>query len=584
MDEIEQIKSKTDIVEFINQYVPLKRAGRNFKALCPFHQEKTPSFVISPERQIWHCFGGCGEGGDIFTFLMKWENIEFYEALKILAKRAGVKLKPGKWLTGHAKEKERVYEVNHLASEFYHFLLTSHRVGKKAFDYLSSRGIKKESIKLFSLGYAPAAWRTLFPFFRKKGFAEEELERAGLIIRQQARFYDRFRGRVVFTLKDHRGNVVGFSGRVLDPKVKEAKYINTPETLVYHKSDLLYGLDLTKKAVRESDEVIVTEGELDVISSYQAGVQNIVAIKGSALTESQVRLLKRFTENVTLALDSDLAGDQATRRGIETADRGGLFVKVIELKGGNDPDELIKKDPNLWKQAIEKRIPVYDFFLRSALVRLGGDKPEEKKRIAQELLPIWAKITDPIVQAHYVRKLARKLKISEESIIVALSKLEQKTESKKEAILPPAREKSREEILEEYFLALLLKLGQIKEFLEGCFEEKAEQCFSEGAIKKILKNLKSFLDQEKKFEIANFAKTLPKELLPALDRAYLESIEETFEKEKQKRAEIEKVFREIKKLFLRRKLKDLATKIKGKKAEGEFRSLTTQLKKLEKVR
>lgn len=585
MDEIEEIKKKIDIVEFINQHVSLKKTGRNFKALCPFHQEKTPSFIVSPERQIWHCFGSCGEGGDIFTFLMKRENIEFFEALKILAKKAGVRLKDsGKWSTGKAQEKEKIYEINHLTSEFYQFLLTCHKVGKKALDYLASRGIKKESIEKFSLGYAPASWRSLLPFLKKKGYSEEELERAGLVIKQPSRYYDRFRGRIIFPLKDHRGNIVGFSGRTLDPEVREAKYINTPETLTYHKGDLLYGLDMAKGAIREADEVIVTEGEFDVISSHQVGIKNIVAIKGSALTENHARLLKRFTENTTLALDSDLAGDAAARRGIETADREGLFVKVIELPKGDDPDSLIQKGADLWQKIVKKSIPVYDFFLNSAFARLKGESSQEKKKISQELLPIWAKISDPIVQAHYVKILGKKLEISEESIVTALTKFEKKEGVKKEETLLLGKERSREEMLEEYFLALLLKLENIDNFLKIFFEEKGLDGFQNPPIKKILKKLKEFLDKEKKFEIAFFAGQLPKELLPALDKAYLQNIEENLKEEKERSREIGKVFKEIKRLFLRRKLKELATKIKEKKVKEEFKTLMGELKNLEKRR
>ena len=598
MDEIEEIKSKIDIVEFINQHASLKRAGRNFKAVCPFHQEKTPSFVVSPERQIWHCFGACNDGGDIFKFLMKWENIEFYEALKILAKKAGVELKKFRVQSSEFKIKEKIYEINHLASELYHYLLTSHRIGRKALDYLKSRGIKKDSIKKFSLGYAPQSWRTLLPFLRKKGYAEEEMERAGLIIKtskfqnsKTPNYYDRFRGRVVFTLKDHRDNIVGFSGRTLEKESSGAKYINTPETPTYHKSDVLYGLHLTKKAIRDAQDVIITEGEFDVISSFQTGIKNIVAIKGSALTENQTRLLKRFTENITLALDSDTAGDAATRRGIETADRGGLFVKVIELPKGEDADSLIRKSLDLWQKAVKSRIPVYDFFLNSALNRLKGEKPQEKRQIAKELLPIWAKITDPIVQAHYVKILAQELKVSEESIVSALAKFEknppagrQGTEFKKEEIVLGGKEKSREEILEGYFLALLVKLKEIKKYLDLFWEEDLIKAFQSPAIKKILQKLKTHLDKENVFEITSFANDLPKELVPALDKAYLKNVEENLKTEKAKEKEFLKVLREIKKLFLRRKLKALSTKIKEKGVKEEFRKLSTQLNKLEKER
>jgi len=607
MDEIEQIKQKIDLVDFISQHISLKRAGRNFKALCPFHQEKTPSFIVSPERQIWHCFGACNDGGDIFKFLMKWENIDFYSALKILAQKAGIKLEKFRVQSSEFREKEKIYEINHLASELYHYLLISHRVGQKALDYLKQRGISQASIKKFALGYAPDSWQTVLPFLKKKGYGEEEIEKAGLII-HATRYYDRFRGRIIFTLKDHRENVVGFSGRTLEPDLKGAKYINTPETPTYHKSDLLYGLDLAKKAIRQANEVIITEGEFDVISSFQTGIENIVAIKGSALTENQARLLKRFTENITLALDADLAGEEATRRGVETADQIGLFVKVIQLPKGEDADSLIRKKINHWQKIVKASMPIYDFFLNSAFNRFQAEKPQGKREIARELLPIWAKISDPILQAHYLKILAQKLKISEESLIIALDKLIKKPETKTEELIISNKGKSREEILEEYFFAIILKLKAIKKFLALFWEKDLITVFQSPAIKKVLTKLKEFLEEKRvedysssevetstesrssrqartvtKFKIADFAKALPKELLPVLDQTYLKNIEESLKSEPAKEKEIIKVFRERKKLFLRRKLKNLATKIKEKGVKEEFRKASAELRSLEQI-
>ncbi len=303
MDQIEEIRSKIDLVAFISETVPLKKAGRNFKGLCPFHTEKTPSFIVSPERQIWKCFG-CQKGGDAFGFLMEIERIEFGEALRILAKKTGVVLQSYRPSQSES-EKDKLYQINHLAAEFFHYLLLNHRAGKKALNYILQRGISKQSLEKFKLGYAPAMWDGLQGFLvGKKGYKAEDLEKAGLIIKrageQESRkvegYYDRFRDRLMFPLSDHRGNVVGFAGRVLDPEVKEAKYVNTPETAVYHKSDLLFPLDVTKEEIKKENCAMVVEGELDAISSYQVGLKNVVAIKGSALSEEQSRLLKRFCE------------------------------------------------------------------------------------------------------------------------------------------------------------------------------------------------------------------------------------------------------------------------------------------------
>ncbi|MEK7587577.1 MAG: DNA primase [Patescibacteria group bacterium] len=372
----------------------------------------------------------CGKGGDIFTFVMEYDHVDFPEALDELASQAGVTLTRTIADTPQAKTKEKILEVNHLASEFYHYLLTKHALGEHAREYLKNREVSDKSIKTFTLGYSPNSWDGLLKFLKKKGYEEELLEQAGLVIRRQRvnaserqGYYDRFRGRVMFTLKDHRGHVVGFAGRVLNPDEKEAKYINTPETPVYIKGNVLYGLDVTKAAIQKENEAVVMEGELDVISSFQAGIGNVVAIKGSALTEGHVHLLRRFSESVTFALDSDLAGDAAARRGIELADKAGLDLKVVILPSGKDPDEAARESPALLKKAVKDAIPVYDYFLSSALKRHDAATAFGKKKISAELLPIFAGIDNAIVQGHYVKKLAKLLDTNEETLSDGMRKI-----------------------------------------------------------------------------------------------------------------------------------------------------------------
>jgi DNA primase len=297
-DIVEQIKAKIDIVTLTSEYLELRKSGRNYKGLCPFHGEKTPSFYVSPERGTWHCFG-CHEGGDVITFLQKWENIEFIEALKILADKVGVTLS-GFTPTESFSQKEKIIAINHLASEFYHYLLMTHPVGKNALEYLKSRHIKPETMKTFALGYSPNSWDNLKKFLNKKGYDNEDLVTAGLVIRsERGTYYDRFRGRVMFALRDSRGNTIGFSGRVLPGSdEKSAKYINSPETPVYIKGHTLYGLDISKEAIKKEKYAVVVEGEVDLIASFQSGITNVVAIKGSAFTAEQVVLLKRYTGSV----------------------------------------------------------------------------------------------------------------------------------------------------------------------------------------------------------------------------------------------------------------------------------------------
>ncbi|MGB9637478.1 MAG: DNA primase, partial [Microgenomates group bacterium] len=528
MDQLEEIKAKIDIVQFISEFLPLKKAGRNFKALCPFHNEKTPSFIVSPERQIWHCFG-CNRGGDIFGFLMEMERMEFGEALRVLAKRAGVTLERYQPTAGEA-EKEKLFEINHLTAEFFHYLLLNHKIGKKALNYILQRGITKESLERFKIGYSPPMWDGLQKFLvGKKGYKPVDLEKAGLIISSQKQspitnnrslitnYYDRFRDRLMFPLSDHRGNIVGFAGRLLDPEAKEAKYVNTPETLIYHKSELLYPLQITKEDIKKENVAVVVEGELDAISSYQVGIKNVVAIKGSALTEHQSRLLRRFTENLILSLDSDAAGDMAARRGIEIADSLGLNIKVAVLEKYKDPDEAAQKEPDYLREQISKAENIYDFYLNSAFKRFGGRTAEEKKKIGQELIPILAKIEDEIVKDVYTKKLADRLGVNEESIILQMEKIKNKTVFVSRPVEKTISLPSRRNVLEEYYLALIFQTKEVRRLLQ----EEEKSLFRLPVNLKLIEALAVYLNQEKKFSSQFFFKTLPAELREAFDRLYL---------------------------------------------------------------
>jgi DNA primase len=598
-DQLEEIKRKIDIVEFISSFVPLKKTGRNFKALCPFHSETIPSFIVSPERQIWHCFGACNEGGDIFKFLMKMENLEFGEALRELAKRAGVKLIRFKPSEGE-RQKQLLYEINHLAGEFYHWLLLNHPVGKRALQYILGRGINKESLQLFKLGFAPNTWESLQKFLvGKKGYKLQDLEKAGLVILgskvqrfKGSKYYDQFRNRLMFPLKDHRGNICGFAGRTLDPKQKEAKYINTPETLIYHKSDLLYGLFETKDQIKKADGVILVEGELDAISSFQVGVKNVVAIKGSALTPNQVQLLSRFTKNIALALDRDIAGDQAAKRGIEVADSGGMAIKVVELKEGKDPDEIAQKNPNLWRELVAQSVPVYDYFLDSAFSRFDSKTAEGKRKIGQELIPILGRITDRIVQAHYIQALAERLGVDKEAVVAQIEKLET---TEKTMELPQLQETvligeklSRREILEEHLLALAFQSGKWN-YLQ---KREVTSLVKTPRFQRILEVLGNYLKKYKRWESEKLSKMLPAELVESFNQLYLLNLGDLVTDEEKLAKEFQKTLSLLQEINLKEKLKEIGQKIsqleslekpskqdlkKLKVLGQEFRDLSTRL-------
>lgn len=462
MDQVEEIKGKVDIVELVQEYVPLKRAGRNFKGLCPFHGEKTPSFMVNPELQIYKCFG-CGEGGDAYTFLQKIEGMEFGEALQMLAKRVGVTLTSYR-PNGVEETREKLISINTLAAQAYHYLLTKHKAGKKALEYLKERGISGESVEKFQLGFAPDEWEFLTNYMRKKKYGVDDLRRTGLIV--EGRGYDRFRNRIMFPLANGRGQIMGFAGRVLPDADEKSggKYVNTPETEIYHKSELLYGLDVTRAEIKKAGWAVVVEGEIDMIASWQAGIKNVAAIKGSALTEKQVESLRRISDTVVLALDADVAGDSAARRGIEIADKSGLMVKMVKLLGAKDPGEMAISDPDEWKKAVGEAIPIWDFYIESAVERYGLDVTG-KKKIGQELLPIWVNISDEIVKAHYIRQLAKILDVGEDDVRNQLAKVRSdkvtKVQSDREEV-----KKTRREVREERVVQMAMLGERTKELKE----------------------------------------------------------------------------------------------------------------------
>lgn len=417
MDDVELVRQKIDIGEFISEYVSLKRSGKHYKALCPFHSEKTPSFMVSPERQTWHCFG-CSLGGDVFSFLMHIERMEFPEALRSLAARAGVPLHTH-MRTTQPGLKEKILSLNHLAETFYHHILLTHTAAEPCRNYLSKRGVSTDSIVRFRLGYAPNTWDALIRFLTKKGFAQEELLKAGMASRGRESAFDLFRGRLMFPLHDHHGNTIGFAGRTLGSDTP--KYMNTPETPVFVKGNFLYGLDLSKHAIRSSHRALLMEGELDLILAWQAGTHHAVAIKGTALTEAQISLIKRYAETIDLCFDPDIAGSNAALRGIERAHARELSVHIVNLPKGDDPSSLIQKDTEQWRKSIAQPVAIYDYWIDTILAQIPHTEAHGKRRVAATLAPVLAGITDPVMQSHYIQKLTALLAVEEAAVRRVLS-------------------------------------------------------------------------------------------------------------------------------------------------------------------
>lgn len=411
----DEIKSKIDLVDFVSEYVPLKSAGANFKAPCPFHQEKTPSFLVSRPKQIWHCFG-CGAGGDLFGFIMKIEGLEFPEALRLLAEKAGVVL-PAYSSELSSSVRNRLLDVLKLAAKFYHKIFLDSPAGQTAREYLQKRKVSSQMIEEFQIGFIPENWDLLTKFMLKKGFGVNDLMAAGLTIakERESGYYDRFRGRVMFPLNDVHGNVVGFTGRILDETKEKAggKYVNTPQTAVYDKSKLLFALDKAKQEIKRNDLAVIVEGQMDVLACHQAGQLNTVASSGTALTLEQIKLLKRFTNNLALAFDADAAGQNAAERGIGIALEEGMQVKIIHLpaEAGKDPDECLKKNPETWFKAVAEAEPYMDYLFRVAFEHRDLTKAPERAAAANFILNQVAKIPDVIEQDFWLKKLANRLDV-----------------------------------------------------------------------------------------------------------------------------------------------------------------------------
>lgn len=425
MDATEEVKSKLDVVDIVAEYLPLKTAGTaSFRGLCPFHQEKTPSFFVNRARQSWHCFG-CDQGGDMISFVMAMEGLEFRDALEHLAQKAGVTLPH--FNAEQVSEKKRLYEVNELASKFFRYTLLKDPSADHARTYAESRGIDNLTGDIFKIGYATQSWDALTLALKAKGVTEAELIKAGLAAQStkpgsQSRVYDRFRDRLMFTIQDVNGHIVGFTGRLLNPSDKEGKYVNTPETSIYKKSAVLYGLDKAKGEIKSQDLAVISEGNMDVLSSHRVGISNVVCSSGTALSSEQLKLLHRFTTNLAIAFDADAAGNAATLRGLDLARTENFNIKIIELppEAGKDPDDAIMKSPELWKRAIADAKDILEWIFTRAFKNRNALDPTDKRLIASEILPEIKRIRDPIIRDHWLKRLAEGLGVSDESLIEAL--------------------------------------------------------------------------------------------------------------------------------------------------------------------
>lgn len=541
MNEIEEVKARLDIVDVIGQYVQLQKAGRTFKAPCPFHTERTPSFIVTPERQSWHCFGACGTGGDVITFVMKKEGIEFPEALRMLAERAGVRLHERRASEKEDRRRQRLYAVNEAAAHWYRHLLLSSEAAQAGRSYLERRGIDSQTARVFGLGFSPPAWEGLRDHLRSDGFSDEEMLRAGLLVQGGNGLHDRFRGRLMYPIHDEKDRTVGFGARALDDAAKTGpKYINTSQSPVFDKSGLLYNLNRAANGIRRERRAVIVEGYMDVIAAHQHGFDNVVASMGTALTERQVRLLRRSAPEIVLALDADAAGRDAAIRGhdvVREALKEGVApvpvvtwrglagyqqtidveLNVAVLPGGRDPDDVIRQSPEDWRRLVDEAVPVLDFRLAALAAARNLATPAGRSQLVREFLPVLIVVTDPVMRAHYLQRLGRLAATSERELSAML--------------VPPARRRagspapaeatvdgSGGDSREEFLLALLLRHPALS--ADGL--AVSEDLFWSSESQALLAAWKSAASEvEPSRGTEALKQAIPLELMPYVERLFL---------------------------------------------------------------
>jgi DNA primase len=486
MSVVDEIKDRIDAVEVIGESVKLRKSGKNYTGFCPFHPNtRTPAFVVFPESGTWRCFGACGEGGDVFSFLMKKEGWDFPETLRVLADRTGVTLKPRTPQQAEAEEAgQRLRELQEAVIPFYRHHLLQTAAGKPVLEYLQKRGLSDESLETFEIGYAPREWEAAKQHLQEKGYDEKEIAQAGMVSeRDSGGYYDRFRHRIMIPIRDARGRMAGFGARVVDPN-DVPKFMNSPQTIVFDKGRLLYGLDKARKAIRSADQAVIVEGYMDVIGLHQAGFANAVSPMGTALTEAQLRLIKRFSRHIVMALDADAAGDQATLRGLtlarESLDRQEEHVfaarnlvrqegrvdadiRIVTLPPGMDPDEVVAEDTAAWTGMLEGAQSVVEYVMRVLIHDRDLDDAKVKADIARQVLPLIDDVVDPWERETYRQNLARRLKVDERALLTFQPHREHRKRGRTAQVEPaqdserPVVSRTAPSVLDGFCLGLLLR-------------------------------------------------------------------------------------------------------------------------------
>ena len=572
----EEIKARLDVVDLIKEYIQLTPAGVNFKAPCPFHNEKTPSFFVSSEKQIWHCFG-CNLGGDIFEFVKKIEGLEFPEALRILADKANVKIDYN-YSPELKNQKTKVLDILDTTASYHHQLLLKDQDAQIARDYLKKRVIDDQAIKQFNLGYSKDSWDDLLQYLRSKKFSDLDIEAAGLVVKSKkdGKFYDRFRGRLMFPINNIFGQTIGFTARVLKQDDQQGKYVNTPQTIAYDKSSVLYNMDLAKMAIKQKNYTILAEGQIDVISSYMAGVKNIIASSGTALTPQQVKILKRYSDNLMIAYDADQAGLKATFRIVDNALAENINIKIIKMPKGMDPDQLIKKDPQKWLDAIKNAKPIMDFVFDKVLSSSDLNNIFQKKQIARKLLVLISKFRDDIERETYLKRLGDLIDVEYDLLKEKLDSFVNKnkrnvivTIEKSKEFKPLVLDK-KEELLKKV-IALGINFPSNIEYLSSNLEL---EYINKSVIDELYKEMIIYYTKNNSFDLKAFVKGLNKDQNDLLDIiVFVFENEYVDYDQNQAFVDIQSLIKSYKKEFLTTKLKELGTSLKLMEKKGDQEGL-----------
>ncbi|HOZ53355.1 MAG TPA: DNA primase [bacterium] len=598
MNHADEIKSKLDIVDIISEYISLKPAGSNFRALCPFHNEKTPSFMVSPDKQIYHCFG-CGKGGDLISFVMGMEGLDFVEALKLLAPRAGVIIDNQEFSDN--SQKNRLLQIMELSRKYYNYILVSEKGDRGKIQnikkYLGNRGLSDEAISNWQIGYSLDNYDDLLSFLKSKKFTDTEILLSGMSFKsEKGKHFNRFRDRIMFPINDINGRTVAFTARI-NPEIKDnkglGKYINSPQTEIYDKSRILFALDRARMPIKEKDVVVLVEGQMDAISAHEAGFNNVCAVSGTALTVSQLNLIKRYTKNIVLAFDQDSAGENATDRGVSEALRMGFSLKIANLEGGKDPDDIIRENPDNFKKALDSAQDIMNYYLLKEFGGLDINNIKEKNLAVNKILTVINKLYNKVEQDFWLKELSQKARVEEVFLREELQKISQnigKNDNIRDTgtLIKPLDQEgpiSWEDKLMESLLSLLLKNNKYCEYVFNNLNPE----FVIGKYQEFYNYWLIYYNKEGRIEYQGLLNYFKQENLLSLEEAikkiglisdfYWSDEEVSEEKTKE---EIIKNIVEIKKNFLREKIRTENDNLIKAERDNNDKSIQDIMKNLKK--